>query len=108
MMEWVGDEIQPAGWFHWAISFFRVSPVLSVATLVIATALMLLSSAAAICSCILCIQGVGDFWQEAGSSSKGSGEPRTRSCHVLEPFPMHSPTNRLNFSTLMDADMIAS
>lgn len=52
----------------------RFSPVISVVMLVTATALMLLSSAAAICSCILCIQVVAEFWQEAGSSSRNSGK----------------------------------
>lgn len=59
------------------LSAVRFSPVLHVGIALAATALMFLSSAAALCSCVLCFQTVAVFWADAGGG--GAAPPRRHS-----------------------------
>lgn len=54
-----------------ALSAVRFSPLLHVGIALAATALMFLSSAAALCSCVLCFQTVAVFWADAGGGGGG-------------------------------------
>lgn len=69
-----------AGWTQRVLAVVRFGPLLHLCITLAATALMFLSSAAALCSCVLCFQTVAAYWAEAGGAGgrSGAGGPGDR------------------------------
>eukprot|EP00892_Ulva_mutabilis_P006194 jgi/Ulvmu1/3947/UM018_0170.1 len=75
-------------WTQRVLSVARFSPLLHMCIALVATALMFLSSAAALCSCVLCFQTVATFWAETGGARGqpgGDGGPLRRATAAAVP-----------------------